>query len=141
MNKELTMGCNQVLNLSGKIRELLCRNNFYSGDKLEYLSGLFYQNINESYISSIKIDYYNKSVHIQFKPAYIRKQNMQGNRDSLMWYGIIYNILIQFYNSYKADIMSIIGPSNMVHFANPSLFHGYFFISRVSDNAIMIQFA
>lgn len=137
----MELDCNQLLTLSGAIREQLCKNNFYTNDKLDYLDSLFRSNINPSYISSIRIDYYNKAIQIQFKPAYIRKENMQGNRDSLSWYsGTIYNILHQFYYNYNADLMSIVGPANMIHFSNPSLFHGYFFISRVSDNAIIIQF-
>lgn len=139
----MEFNCDNILEISGDVREKLAKNNFYTPDKLDYLDSLIKSiDGSSSYISTTYVDYMFKRIQIQFRQAYLKKRPEEDRYNSLSFYkGELYNILSKFYLKYRAEIISILGLSMYENFFNRALMSGYYFISCIGKNTVIISFS
>ena len=106
----MEFNCDNILEISGDVREKLAKNNFYTPDKLDYLDSLIKSiDGSSSYISTTYVDYMFKRIQIQFRQAYLKKRPEEDRYNSLSFYkGELYNILSKFFGKKSANNLSIV---------------------------------
>lgn len=126
------------LKFSGEIKRALCKNDFYSKDKLDRLLEIINTSSRlNSYVSSSNINYDTKTIQLNIRKAYMKK--FKDNRyDSLYFYGPINECMNKLFKEYYNDIYSIIGPTNIITFfkIEPSF---YYLLSRIGENSLIIS--
>lgn len=138
-NKEhLTMyNTNDRLIFSGQVREKLCKNKFYSEDKLGRLMQIFESSQMSSYISSYSIDNTNNLIRLNMRQKFLDKFD-ERQYNSMDFYDTINFGMNIFYKEFRSMICSILGNNDSLQFyaANKSMFY---FIQRI-ENCIIIKF-
>lgn len=141
MHSDTNIPCDAILRVGGSIKEQLCRSNFYSPDKLDYLTNLLTnEDPGSGFISSYKVDYPGKTIQIQYRQIYIKKHPTEERYNSTSFYNQLYITLNKFYDHYRSDLMTIIGPEKFSKFFNQQIINDLFFINRIGENTLIISF-
>ena len=128
---------NDRLIFSGQVREKLCKNKFYSEDKLGRLMQIFESSQMSSYISSYSIDNTNNLIRLNMRQKFLDKFD-ERQYNSMDFYDTINFGMNIFYKEFRSMICSILGNNDSLQFyaANKSMFY---FIQRI-ENCIIIKF-
>lgn len=123
------------------VRESLCKNGFYSVDKLERLMNilLFTKGMTNN-ISTFDTDMNTMSIRLQLRKAYMNKNDV--GYDSIDYYNDdnIKSAMAEFYSEYKADIASMIPPEHLARFYQDAQASMFYYITRYGENTVMISF-
>jgi len=129
----------ELIIFAGDVRHKLCKNEFYSPDKLDTLLDIIKTEKGDvsNYISSYNIDYTNKTIQIQFRKAFMKK--IDGNAyNSMTFYSIIDAIMKKFYNQYKTSIYSLMHVEDVIKFFSLPA-NLFYYIGRIGENTILIN--
>lgn len=126
------------LQFSGKVKRALCKNDFYSKEKLDNLLDIINTSSKlNSYVSSSNINYETKTIQLNIRKAYMKK--FKDNKyNSLYFYGPINECIYKLYRNYYNDIYSIVGPANIIRVFQIDIGF-YYVLSRIGENSLIIS--
>ena len=126
------------LQFSGKVKRALCKNDFYSKEKLDKLLDIINTSSKlNSYVSSSNINYETKTIQLNIRKAYMKK--FKDNKyNSLYFYSPINECIYKLYRNYYNDIYSIVGPANIIRVFQIDIGF-YYVLSRIGENSLIIS--